>query len=101
MVARDEAGTARSEQVVRDNYARTKARRFPDWPGEPEIVLGQPVAQILGHTLYSASGWYADVPEEYVLPALWEHGHDTPVYDRLLTERWPTMHKHQPGRNYP
>jgi hypothetical protein len=28
-------------------------------------------------------------------PSLWEASGDTPVYDGLLTQWWPTMHKHR------
>jgi len=55
------------EDAVRAHYEQVKARHFPDWPGQPDINLGVPMSRIGGLVLYCASGWSADVPDEYVV----------------------------------
>lgn len=62
-----------TEARVRDNYERTKAARFPDWPGEPYIQTGPCPC---GCNRFMASGWSADVPDEYVREVARVQDHD-------------------------
>lgn len=85
------SATEETERKVRENYARTKDRHFPDWPGEPEWIWNTPAHSILGVTVYCASGWICDVPDEYVTPHLSETDPDTPVYNALIDHLYPLV----------
>ena len=62
-----------TEARVRANYEAVKARRFPDWPGEPYIQTGP---CLCGCNRFRASGWFADVPDEYVMEVTSVQDHD-------------------------
>lgn len=60
-----------AEERVRLNYERTRARCFPRWDGEPYIQSGPCPC---GCQRLTATGWYADVPDEFVRPGDFTEG---------------------------